>query len=274
MSAWFRLNDGLTAPQLGLGVWQIPDAQVASVVSDALLCGYRFIDTATIYRNERGVGEGIRASGIPREEVYVATKLWNDSHGYDATLTAFDRSLARLGLDYVDLYLIHWPVPAKGLFIDSWRAMIRLQSEGRVRSIGVSNFNPAHLVRLVDETGVRPVVNQIELHPHFQQQAVAAFNATLGVVTESWSPLGQGKVLSSPVIRSIAGKHARTPAQVVLRWHLDKGYMVIPKTAHLARLKENFAVFDFSLDQHDLALIAGLNDPDGRLGEDPEEVSQ
>jgi 2,5-diketo-D-gluconate reductase A len=269
-----RLNDGLSAPQLGLGVWQIPEAHVARVVIDSLRCGYRFIDTAAIYRNERGVGVGLRESGLPREQVYVATKLWNDGHGHDATLKAFDQSLARLDLDYVDLYLIHWPVPSAGRFVDSWRAMMKLRGEGRIRSIGVSNFNPAHLTRLIEETGVRPVVNQIELHPRFQQQAVARFNATLGIVTESWSPLGQGKVLDHPVIRSIAVKHERTPAQVVLRWHLDKGYMVIPKTTRLERLKENLAVFDFSLDEDDHTAIGGLDDSQGRLGENPEEVGQ
>lgn len=267
-----RLNDGRTAPQLGLGVWQVPDAQVADVVRTALEVGYRSIDTATIYGNERGVGQGIRESGIPRADLYVTTKLWNTSHGREATRVAFDTSLAKLGLDYVDLYLIHWPVARSPRFIDSWRAMATFQEEGRIRSIGVCNFNPAHLVRLVDETGVTPVVNQVELHPWFQQHEVAKFNASLGIVTESWSPLGQGRRLDHPVIAAIARKRGRTPAQVVLRWHLERGFMVIPKSVHAGRLRENFAVFDFSLDADDHRALAVLDDPRGRLGEDPELV--
>jgi 2,5-diketo-D-gluconate reductase A len=267
-----HLNDGRTAPQLGLGVWQIPNADVARVVRDAIGSGYRCIDTATIYGNEAGVGQGLRESGIPREQLYVATKLWNTSHGYDATLAAFDASLAKLGLDYVDLYLIHWPIASAGRFINSWQAMVVLQQQGRVRSIGVSNFNPAHLVRLIETTGVRPVVNQVELHPAFQQREVSRFNASLGIVTESWSPLGQGRLLANPVISAIARKWGRTPAQVILRWHLDLGFMVIPKTVQSARLAENLAVFDFSLDDADRAAIATLDNPQGRLGEDPEEV--
>ena len=267
-----RLNDGRVAPQLGLGVWQVPDADVSAVVRTALDLGYRSIDTATIYGNERGVGQGIRESGIPRSELYVTTKLWNTSQGRDATRVAFDTSLAKLGLDYVDLYLIHWPVASARRFVESWRAMTSLQQEGRVRSIGVSNFNPAHLVQLVDATGVRPVVNQIELHPAFQQREVSRFNASLGIVTEAWSPLGQGRLLAHPVITAIARKWGRTPAQAILRWHLDRGCMVIPKSVRAERLRENIAVFDFSLDESDHVAIAALDNPRGRLGEDPEEV--
>jgi 2,5-diketo-D-gluconate reductase A len=267
-----RLNDGRAVPQLGLGVWQVPDDTVASMVRAAIDVGYRSIDTATIYGNERGVGQGIRESGLPREQLFITTKLWNNSHGYDATLAAFNLSLAKLRLDYVDLYLIHWPVASAGRFVDSWRAMIKLQQEGRVRSIGVCNFNPAHLVRLIDETGVRPVVNQIELHPGFQQREVSGFNGTLDIVTEAWSPLGQGRVLTHPVITAIAHKWQRTPAQVVLRWHLDQGFMVIPKTVHADRLRENLGAFGFSLDDQDRDAIRGLDDPRGRLGEDPDEV--
>jgi len=267
---WLRLNDGHVLPQLGLGVWQIPDDVVADVVLVALSLGYRLIDTATIYRNERGVGEGIRRSGLPRESLYITTKVWNDSHGYDATLRAFDRSLRELGVDYIDLYLMHWPVPSRNLYVDSWRAMAQLVEDGRIRSIGVSNFNPPHLQRLLDETGIRPTVNQIELHPGFQQRMVVAFNTRHDIITESWSPLGQGKTLEHPVIEAIARKHGRAPAQVVLRWHLEKGCIVIPKTVRAARLKENLAIFGFSLDAADHVAIDALDTPGGRLGGDPE----
>ncbi len=265
-----RLNDGRSLPQLGLGVWQIPDTEVAGVVEEAIGFGYRSIDTATIYANERGVGEGIRSSGIARDDIFVTTKLWNDSHGYDNTLKAFDQSLARLGLDHVDLYLMHWPVPSRNLYIDSWTAMLRLRTEGRARSVGVSNFNPRHLQELIEVTGVVPAVNQIELHPHFQQKAVQGFNARRGIVTESWSPLGQGILLGNAVIQSIAAKHGRAPAQIILRWHLEQGFMVIPKSRHPARLKENLAVFDFALEPGDLAAIGRLDAPGGRMGGDPE----
>lgn len=267
---WVRLNDGRSAPQLGLGVWQIPDDEVTGVVLSALAAGYRLIDTATIYGNERGLGAAIRQSGLPRESLFITTKLWNDSHGRDATLRAFERSLEQLGVDYLDLYLIHWPVPAAGRYLESWSAMARLVQEGRVRSIGVSNFNPPHLKRLIDETGIVPVVNQIELHPTFQQRMVTAFNSRHHIVTQSWSPLGQGKLLEHPVIRSIATRHARTPAQVILRWHLENGYMVIPKSVRRDRLIENAAVFDFSLDAADRQAIEALDNPGGRLGGDPE----
>lgn len=265
-----RLNDGRSLPQLGLGVWQIPDAEAGCVVREAINAGYRSIDTAAIYANEHGTGEGIRSSGLAREELYVTTKLWNDSHGYDRTLQAFDRSLARLGLDYVDLYLMHWPVPALNLYVDSWKAMLRLRAEGRARSIGVSNFNPRHLQELIEVTGIVPAVNQIELHPRFQQKAVQAFNTRRGIVTESWSPLGQGTSLGNTVIQSIAAKHGRTPAQIILRWHLELGFMVIPKSRQAARLKENLAVFDFALSPGDLLAIGRLDTADGRIGGDPE----
>lgn len=267
---WVRLNDGRSAPQLGLGVWQIPDDEVTDIVLAAVAAGYRLIDTATIYGNERGVGAGIRQSGLPREALYVTTKLWNDSHGHDATLRAFDRSLKCLGIDHVDLYLIHWPVPAADLYAESWSAMAQLVREGRVRSIGVSNFNPPHLQRLIDESGIVPVINQIELHPAFQQRRVVAFNARHDIVTQSWSPLGQGKLMEHPVIRSIAVRQERTPAQVVLRWHLENGFMVIPKSVRPERLIENAAVFDFSLDAEDRLAIDALDSEGGRLGGDPE----
>jgi 2,5-diketo-D-gluconate reductase A len=261
------LNDGRRMPQIGLGVWQTPDADAPAVVRVALEAGYRSVDTAAVYRNERGVGEGLKAA--PRETVFVTTKLWNDSQGYDRALKAFDDSVARLGLDYVDLYLIHWPVPRQGRYRESWKALVELQQSGRARSIGVSNFNAALIDELVGETGVAPAVNQIELHPGFQQADLRAAHAARGVVTESWSPLGRGAMLTDPVIASIARKHRRTPAQVILRWHLDLGLVVIPKSVRPERIRENIDVFGFGLDPDDLADIAYIDNPRGRTGPDP-----
>lgn len=262
-------HDGRTIPQLGLGVFKTPAEETALIVSTAIREGYRHIDTASIYGNEDGVGEGIRMSGVPREEVFVTTKQWTVDQGYDAALVACDASLAKLGLDYIDLYLIHWPSPQRNLYVDSWRAMIRLQEEGRIRSIGVSNFNKEHLDRLIGETGVVPVINQIELHPRFQQHALRAVDAELGIVTESWSPLGRGGQLEDPILARIAQKHERSAAQIIIRWHLQNDLVVIPKSARAERIRENFAVFDFTLDADDLAAIATLDDPGGRIGPDP-----
>lgn len=264
------LNDGRSIPQLGLGVWQIPNDVVTGIVGRAVEIGYRAVDTAAIYRNEQGVGEALATLPIPREDLFLTTKLWNDSQGYDATLRAFDASLKLLKQDYVDLYLIHWPVPSRDLYLDTWRAFIRLRAEGRTRSIGVSNFTIPHLERLIGETGVTPAVNQIELHPAFQQKVMRAFHAEHGIRTESWSPLGQGSLLADPVIARIARKHGRTPAQVVIRWHLDNGLIVIPKTRTPARLRENFTVFDFALDAYDLAAVDTLDRADGRIGSNPD----
>jgi 2,5-diketo-D-gluconate reductase A len=268
-SPQLTLSDGRAMPQVGLGVWQTPQEVTAEVVRTAIASGYRAIDTAAVYGNETGVGEGVRASGVPREELFITTKLWNRDHGYDETLAAFDKSVERLGLGYVDLYLIHWPVPAQGGYIDSWRAMGRLQEEGRVGSIGVSNFMVEHLRRIIGETGVIPVINQIELHPKFQQTDLRAFHASQGIVTESWSPLGQGQLLKHPVIARIAARHGKTPAQAIIRWHIDSGLVVIPKSVRAERIAENFEVFDFRLDEADMAAIAGLDDPAGRIGFDP-----
>lgn len=264
-----KLNDGRSIPQLGLGVWQASNDEAALAVRTALQAGYRHVDTAAIYNNEDGVGEGIRAAGVKREEIFVTTKLWNDAQGSDSVLKACDQSLKRLGLEYVDLYLIHWPAPRKGLYLDSWRSLIRLRDEGRVRSIGVSNFTAEHLDRIIAETGVTPVLNQIELHPRFQQKALRKAHAARKVVTESWSPLGQGKLLKDPVIGAIAAKHKRTPAQVIIRWHLDSGLVVIPKSVTPNRIQENFDVFGFKLDAEDMAKIAALDANDGRIGPDP-----
>ncbi|MFD7433790.1 aldo/keto reductase [Streptomyces sp. NPDC059861] len=263
------LNNGVEMPQLGFGVWQVPDDEAERAVATALEAGYRSIDTAAIYGNEEGTGKAIGASGLPREELFVTTKLWNGDQGYDSTLRAFDVSLDKLGLDYVDLYLIHWPLPAKGLFVDTYKAFEKLHSDGRIKAIGVSNFLPEHLERLIGETSVVPAVNQIELHPHLQQHAAREFHAEQGIATEAWSPLGSGRgLLEVPAIVAIAQKHNRTPAQVVLRWHLQLGNVVIPKSVTPSRIAENIDVFDFRLDTEDLAAISALNE-DRRLGPDP-----
>ena len=264
------LNDGRSIPQLGLGVWQVPDAAVTPLVVTALAAGYRSIDTATLYGNERGVGRALARAAVPRAELFVTTKLWNDAHGHDAALRAFDESLARLALDHVDLYLIHWPAPREDRYVETWRALVRLRDEGRARSIGVSNFTAAQLERVVGDTGVVPAVNQVELHPRFQQRALRAVHRALGIVTEAWSPLAQGGLLRDATIAAVARKHGRTPAQVILRWHVQQEIVAIPKTAHAARLRENLAVFDFTLDGDDLRRLARLDDARGRTGLDPE----
>jgi len=263
------LNNGVEMPQLGFGVWQVPDDEAETAVTQALQAGYRSIDTAAAYENEEGTGRAIAKSGIPREELFVTTKLWNTDQGYDATLRAFDRSASKLGLDYVDLYLIHWPTPARDKYVDTYKAFEKLLADGRVRAIGVSNFLPEHLERLISQTSVVPAVNQIELHPHLQQHTAREYHAERGIATEAWSPLGQGKgLLEVPAIVAIARKHERTPAQVVLRWHLQLGNIVIPKSVTPSRIRENIDVFDFSLDAEDLAAISAL-DEGRRLGPDP-----
>lgn len=263
------LNNGVEMPQLGFGVWQVPDDEAEAAVTTALEAGYRSIDTAAIYGNEEGTGKAIAASGIAREELFVTTKLWNSDQGHDSTLRAFDASLEKLGLDHVDLYLIHWPLPSKGLAVDTYKAFEKILADGRAKSIGVSNFLPEHLERLLAETSVIPAVNQIELHPHLQQRASRAFHAEQGITTEAWSPLGQGKgLLEVPAIIAIAQKHGRTPAQVVLRWHIQLGNVVIPKSVTPSRIKENIDVFGFELDPEDMAAISALNE-DRRLGPDP-----
>lgn len=263
------LNNGVEMPQLGFGVWQVPDDEAERTVTTALETGYRSIDTAAIYGNEEGTGKAIAAAGVPREDLFVTTKLWNDDQGYESTLRAFDTSLEKLGLEYVDLYLIHWPQPAKDRFVDTYKAFEKLAADGRARAIGVSNFLPEHLDQLLAETSVTPAVNQIELHPHLQQRAAREYHAEQGIATEAWSPLGQGKgLLEVPAIVAIAQKHGRTPAQIVLRWHLQLGNVVIPKSVTPSRIKENIEVFDFGLDIEDLAAISALNE-DRRVGPDP-----
>jgi 2,5-diketo-D-gluconate reductase A len=268
--AILSLHDGLKIPQLGLGTWQTPDNEAAASVRAALDAGYRLIDTAAIYENESGVGAGVRAANLPREQVFVTTKLWNNRQGFDAALRAFDESLRRLRLDYVDLYLIHWPAPRQDRYLESWRALIRLQEEKRARSIGVSNFQIPHLERIIQETGVVPAVHQIELHPDFQQRELQAFHARHGILTQSWSPLGQGALLTHKTILEIARKHQKTAAQIVIRWHIEQGLLVIPKSVHPERIRENFAVFDFTLDGEDLARLAALDNARGRIGPHPD----
>lgn len=263
------LHDGNIIPQLGLGVWQTPSDVAVSAVKTAIEAGYRHIDTAAIYGNEEGVGEGLRAAGLPRDKIFVTTKVWNADQGFDATLKAATTSLKRLGLDHVDLYLIHWPAPKKELYVETWRALIRLKEEGKARSIGVSNFAVEHLDRIIGETGVSPVLNQIELHPRFQQSALRKAHAERGIATQSWSPLGQGTLLADPAIAQIAAKHGRTPAQIIIRWHIDNGLIVIPKSVTPSRIVQNFDVFGFALDAQDLAAIAKLDSPDGRIGPNP-----
>lgn len=262
-------HDGNSIPQVGLGVWRTPNDTAVTAVQAALSAGYRHVDTAAVYENEGGVGEGIRASGIARSEIFLTTKLWNADQGYDSTLKAFDASLKRLGTDYVDLYLIHWPAPKRDQYVDTWKAFIQLQKEGRARSIGVSNFHPEHLQRLIDETGVTPVINQIELHPDFPQKENRAYHEKHRIVTESWSPLGQGTLLENQVVGKVAAKHGRTPAQVIIRWHIDNGLVVIPKSVTPSRIEENFKVFDFRLDAEDMATFADLEKDGKRIGPDP-----
>ncbi|GAA1606513.1 aldo/keto reductase [Saccharothrix algeriensis] len=263
------LNNGVRMPQLGFGVWQVDDDTAEKAVITALESGYRSIDTAKIYFNEEGVGRAIRAAGVPREELFVTTKLWNTEHEYDKALRAFDESLAKLGLDYLDLYLIHWPVPSQDRYTEAWRALEKLYADQRVRAIGVSNFTVQTMSRLLDEFEVVPAVNQIELHPRFTQEELRKLHAVHDIATEAWSPLGQGKgLLDEPVLAQVASRHGRTPAQVVLRWHLQLGNVVIPKSVTPSRIAENLAVFDFTLDDEDMAALSTL-DTGARIGPDP-----
>ncbi|MCI3242101.1 aldo/keto reductase [Streptomyces spinosisporus] len=266
------LNNGVEIPQLGFGVFQVPDAETTAAVSAALEAGYRSIDTAAIYGNEAGVGAALASSGIAREDLFVTTKLWNADQGYDATLRAFDASLAKLGLDHVDLYLIHWPAPARDLYRETWQAIEKLAADGRIRAAGVSNFQPAHLRRLLEGSALVPAVNQIELHPGLQQRELRALHSELGIATEAWSPLAQGAVLGEPALTKIAERYGKSPAQVVLRWHLQLGNVVIPKSVTPARIRENIDVFDFALDDEEMSQIAAL-DRGLRTGPDPDTLN-
>ena len=263
------LNDDNTIPQLGFGVFQVPEQETAEAVLHALKTGYRLIDTAEAYSNEEGVGDGLERSGVARQDVFVTTKLWNSHQGREQAQPTLERSLSRLGFDYVDLYLIHWPVPSQDRYVETWQALCELRAEGKARSIGVSNFQIEHLERIIEESGVVPAVNQIELHPRLQQEELRSFHAEHGIHTEAWSPLGQGEVLDEPVISEIAQARERTPAQVILRWHLQIGNIVIPKSVTPSRIEENFDLFDFELDEQEMEAIGDL-DQGQRIGPDPD----
>ena len=267
-----KLHDGSIMPQLGLGVWKAGNDEVVEAIHKALDVGYRSIDTAAAYKNEEGVGKALRSAGVPRDELFITTKLWNGDQ--QRPKEALQESLKKLQLDHVDLYLMHWPVPALDYFVDAWKGMIELQQQGLAKSIGVCNFQIHHLQRLIDETGVSPVINQIELHPLLQQRQLHAWNATHKIQTESWSPLAQGGegVFDQKIIRELADKYSKTPAQIVIRWHLDSGLVVIPKSVTPSRIAENFDVWDFRLDKDELSEIAKL-DQGKRLGPDPDQFS-
>jgi 2,5-diketo-D-gluconate reductase A len=263
------LNNGVAMPQLGFGVWQVADETAEKAVTIALNVGYRSIDTAKLYYNEEGVGRAIRASGLPREELFITTKLWNDEHAYDRALRAFDDSLTKLGLDYLDLYLIHWPVPDQGLYVEAWKALEAIYVSGRVRAIGVSNFTVRNLDLLLAETQTVPAVNQIELQPRLAQPELRAYHARHGIATEAWSPLGSGKgLLDDQILAVLAAKHGKSPAQVVLRWHIQLGNIAIPKSVTPARIAENIDIFGFELDADDMDAINAM-DRGERIGPDP-----
>jgi len=266
-------NDGNTIPQLGYGVWQVEDDVAEKVVVQAFEAGFRHIDTAKIYGNEAGVGRAIERSGLKPEDIFITTKLWNADQGYESTLKAFEESMDRLGLETLDMYLIHWMQPKQDKYVDTWKALIELQKQGRVKTIGVSNFTKEGLQHLIDETGVVPAINQIELHPFFNQAELREFHASKGILTQAWSPLGQGgELLESAVIGQIAAKHNATPAQVVIAWHLAIGNVVIPKSVTESRIRENYAALDVSLDETDVQAINGMDNSAegvGRIGPDP-----
>ncbi len=264
------LNDGSAIPQLGFGVFQVPAEDTARIVGEAFAAGYRMIDTAWGYMNEAGVGEALASTDIDREEVFVTTKVWNSYQGRDKTLESFDASMAALGLDWLDLLLIHWPAPANDLYVETWETFVELRDSGRVRSVGVSNFEPEHIHRIIEATGVVPAVNQIELHPYFSQRTLRDFHELHGVVTEAWSPIARGRVAGDPAIIEIADAHDRTPAQVALRWEIQHGLVVIPKSVTAERIVANAQLFDFELTSEEMATMDALDHgADGRMGPDP-----
>ncbi|PVZ10970.1 aldo/keto reductase [Actinomycetospora cinnamomea] len=269
-----ELNNGTKIPQLGFGVFQIDPADTADAVTNALEVGYRHIDTAQMYGNEAEVGEAIAKSGIPRDELWITTKCNNSNHGYDDAQSALDESLQKMGLDHVDLYLIHWPLPGKDLYVETWKGFEQAQRDGRTRAIGVSNFQPHHLDRLLAETETVPAVNQIELHPHMQQAGLRSYHERHGIHTEAWSPIGQGKgLLDAPELAEIAQAHGKSAAQVVLRWHLQLGNIVFPKSSTAERMRENFDIFDFELTVAEMGRIEGMEKAE-RLGPDPDKFDR
>lgn len=267
------LNDDHCIPQFGIGLWQIPDAKVPAIVAAAVAQGYRLIDGAFIYGNEPGLGEGIRQAAAPRADLFVTSKVWNSEQGYDKTRRAIEGSLKRIGLDYLDLILIHWPCPSKDLYVETWKALIAAKEDGLVRSIGVSNFEAAHLDRIIGETGVTPALNQIELNPRLQQAEMRAVNDTRGIVTQSWTPLGNGASFDAPAIQAVCARTGKSPVQVILRWHVQLGVSVIPRTTRPERLAGNLDVFDFELSAQEMQAIAKL-DAGVRCGPDPMEFEQ
>lgn len=269
MTDRIQLNDGASIPQLGLGVWQVDPAITARVVTDGIQAGYRLIDTAEGYNNEAGVGQAIRDAGVPRSDLFITSKLRNGAHERDKALVAFDDTMKNLGIDQIDLFLIHWPIPSRDKYVEAWKTLIELRDDGRIKSIGVSNFNLDHLERIIGDTGVVPVVNQIELHPRFQQRDKREFHAKHNIKIESWSPLGSGRLLQDEKLEKLASKHGKSVAQIIIRWHLQEGLIIIPKSIHQERIAANFDVFDFELDDGDMKTIAAMDDRTGRTGADP-----
>lgn len=269
---YVTLHNGVTIPQLGFGTYLIPNEQVADAIKHALDAGYRHIDTAQYYKNESGIGEALKASGINREDLFITTKVWNSHHGYEQTLEAFEESLERLKLDYIDLYLVHWPCPKFDKYVETYKALETLYKEGKVRAIGVCNFDIEHLERLFAECEIKPMINQVECHPYFQQKEMKRFCREHQIQFESWSPLYRGEeVLEEPIIKELAKKHSKTPAQIILRWHLQEGSIVIPKSVHPERIRKNIDVFDFTLSDEDMEWIASL-DRNQQRGPVPKEM--
>ena len=269
-----RLRDGNTIPQIGLGLWQVDSGLTARVVSEGIKAGYRLIDTAEGYSNEEGVGQAISEAEVPRSELFITSKLRNGGHARDLALKSFDETMTKLGIKQLDLFLIHWPIPSRGQYVEAWKTLVELKQQGRIRSIGVSNFNQDHLERIISETGETPVINQIELHPGFQQRDKRDFHTQHDIKIESWSPLGSGRALDDATLGEIAKKHGRSVAQIIIRWHLQEGLIVIPKSTHKDRIHQNLAVFDFELDAADLDRVRGLDKPSsGRIGSDPSKAA-